>query len=136
MELLLSHKEGILYGLLGFIIFGWLLAKIPGILIAWCIAKVDAAYAKGDTADDRFLTAFLRFSMAFFVWVEEKYGADWASKLELKIKTYASVIPIGPFQIQVSANTTKIMEFVKKMYDLGKQAAAKEIEQHEEPPTP
>jgi hypothetical protein len=126
-----AHKDGTLLAVLAFLVLSWLAARAPGWIICWLEAKVDAAYEKGDTADDELLTAFLRFALAFFVWVEKKYGKDWPTKLDATIKGWGAIIPFLPLRLILTGHTAKILELITKIYNLGRQAAVKEIAQHD-----
>ena len=126
-----AHKDGTLLVLAVTLALSWLAARAPGWIINWLIAKVNAAYEKGDTADDRLLTAFLKFALAFFVWVEEKYGKDWPTKLDATIKGWVAIIPFLPLRLILTGHTDKILEMITMIYNLGRQAAEKEIAEHD-----
>lgn len=135
-ETIIAHKDLFLYTLLGFLVFGWALNALVAWIFKWLTGKIDKAYEQGDAADDKLLTAFLKFTLAFFEWVNEKYGEDWPAKLEAKLNGYFSMIPIIPLKLLLSANVGKIIDLAKKIYTLGKQLAEKEVQEHNEPPQP
>ncbi len=135
MDLLLAHKEGLLYALLGFIVFGWILAKAPMLIISWCISAVDAMYAAGDAADDRLLTAFMR-------WINEKFGpkaegdTTWPERMNAAAQRLIGWIPLLPVRLFFQAHADKIRELCLKLYELGIAAAKRQAEEHAEPPAP
>lgn len=133
MDMLLTHKEGLLYALLGFIVFGWLLAKAPMLIINWLIAMVDAMYAAGDAADDRLLTAFMR-------WINEKFGpkaegdTTWPERMNAAALRLIAWLPFLPVRLFFQAHADKIRELCLKLYELGIAAAKRQAEEHAEPP--
>jgi len=135
MELLLAHKEGILYGLVGFVVFGWVLAKLPVMLINWCIAKVDAMFAAGDEADDKLLVAFMK-------WINTKFGPripgdnTWPERMNSVVVRLVSLAPVLPLRVFFTVHADKVKELCQKLYDLGIAATVREIEQHDKPAIP
>lgn len=138
METILAHKEGVLYGLAGFFLFGWLLAKMPDIIINWAIAHTDAMFAAGDAADDKLLLAFLR-------WVNEKFGPktpddqSWPLRINAAALRLIALLPFVPVRMFFTLHADKIKELCVKLYELGIAAAMREIEKHDktvEPPAP
>src|SRR3990167_1227707 len=125
MDTILAHKDGILYGLLAFVVFGWLFAKAPALIIDWCIARVDDMYAAGDVADDRLLTAFMR-------WINEKFGPKgvgdntWPERMNAAALRLIGWIPIPPVRLFFVAHAGRIRELCQKLYDLGIAAAHRE----------
>lgn len=130
METILAHKEGVLYGLAGFFLFGWLLAKMPDIIINWAIAHTDAMFAAGDVADDKLLLAFLR-------WVNEKFGPktpddqSWPLKINAAALRLIALLPFVPVRMFFTLHADKIKELCVKLYELGIAAAQREAAKHE-----
>ena len=135
MDALLANKESIVYGLLGFLIFGWLLAKAPVMIINWCIRQVDTMFAKGDAADDRLLVAFIK-------WINEKWGPKgegdntWPERMNGAAMRIIAWIPLMPVRMFFTAHADKIKELCQKLYDLGIAAAQREIAKHDKPENP
>lgn len=134
METILAHKEGVLYGLAGFFLFGWLLNKGASFLISWLIALVDKMYAAGDEADDRLLTAFMR-------WINEKFGAKeggivWPDRMNAAALRLIAWLPFLPVRLFFQAHADKIKELCQKLYDLGIAAAKRKADEHVDNPPP
>lgn len=129
MDTLLSHKDTILYGAIAFFLFGWLLNKGASILINWLIALVDKMYAAGDEADDRLLTAFMR-------WINEKFGPKvegdntWPIRMNAAAMRLIAWLPFLPVRLFFQAHADKIKELCQKLYDLGIAAAKRKADEH------
>ena len=134
MDLLLNNKEGIFYAAIGFLLFGWLLNKGASFLINRLISVVDAMYAAGDEADDRLLTAFMR-------WINEKFGPKvdgdqvWPERMNAAVLRFVMWIPFLPVCLFFQAYADRIKELCYKLYSLGIEATKRQLAKHD-PPTP
>ena len=134
MDLLLNNKEGIFYAAIGFLLFGWLLNKGASFLINRLISVVDAMYAAGDEADDRLLTAFMR-------WINEKFGPKvdgdqvWPERMNAAVLRFVMWIPFLPVRLFFQAYADRIKELCYKLYSLGIEATKRQLAKHD-PPTP